>query len=729
MAQPKVSAAGGWAAVRYSLRMGRQAGGFLKLYSRLRKRNVCKTCALGMGGQKGGMVNEAAHFPEVCKKSLQAQAGDMQAPISVGQLEGHPLSRLETFTSLELERMGRIGFPMIAREGDTHFSRIGWDDALDMAGSAFREASPEEVFFYSSGRSSNEAAFLMQLVARAYGTGNINNCSCYCHNASGAALADVYGSGTASVVLEDLERADLVVIAGANPPSNHPRLMTQLVNLKRRGGKVIVVNPLRELGLVRFRVPSDWRSMLFGSGISDLYLQPHVGSDVALFKALLKGVIEKGGLENEYVQRYTEGWAAVRQDIETTSWEDLCGVSGVSREEITSATELLVRARRGIFCWAMGLTHHSNGVDNVLGLANLALARGWLGQPGSGLLPIRGHSNVQGVGSVGVAPALKKGFAEKLEKLYDLGPIPEPGMDTFRSIEAAAKGKIRSAFLLGGNLFASNPDRTWAARALARIRTTVHVSTKLNEGHVHGRSRTVLILPALARDEETQTTTQESMFNLVRLSEGGSPALSPEMRSEVEIIASLAERILPPDRFDWSALRSHRQLRHAISQIVPGYDAIRRIDEPDGGEFQIDGRTFHQPIFETPGGKATFHVTRLPDLEMKRDEFRMMTVRSEGQFNTVVYEEEDLYRGNTRRDVVMLADADARRLGVREGNRVRVITEAGDMEVTVAIVDIRPGNLAMYYPEANTLVPKRIDARSGTPAFKSVVARIEVSKN
>ena len=711
----------------YSLRMSRQAGGFLKLYSRLRHRNTCKTCALGMGGQKGGMVNEAGHFPEICKKSIQAQAGDMQAPISPEQLEQHPLSRLETFTSLQLERMGRIGFPIVVRKGGTHFSRIPWKEALSIAGSAFREALPHEVFFYSSGRSSNEAAFLMQLVARAYGTGNINNCSCYCHNASGVALADVYGSGTASVVLGDLERADLVLIAGANPPSNHPRLMTQLVNLKRRGGTVIVVNPLRELGLVRFRVPSDWSSMLFGSPIADLYLQPHVGSDVALFKALLKGVLEKGGVEDSYVRSYTSGWEGVRMDVEQTSWEELCHICGVSRREIESAVDLLVGAQRGIFCWAMGLTHHSNGVDNVFELANLALARGWLGQPGCGLMPIRGHSNVQGVGSVGVAPALKASFQEKLESLYGLSPIPAPGMDTFRSMEAAAEGRIQSAFLLGGNLLASNPDRTWAAAALGKIRTTVHVSTKLNEGHVHGRSQTVLILPALARDEEIQTTSQESMFNLVRLSSGGSPAHSTEMRSEVEIIASLAERILPADRFDWSQLRSHEGLRQAISKTVPGYEAIGMIDKPEGGEFQIGGRTFHRPVFETPDGKAHFHPTPLPDFTMKDREFRMMTVRSEGQFNTVVYEDEDLYRGNSRRDVVMMAEADAERFRLEEGTRVRVITDAGKMEVAVAIIDIRPGNLAMYYPEANMLVPKRIDSRSGTPAFKSVVARIELA--
>ena len=723
MAKPRISSGGGWAAIDYALRKGLESGGLLQFYRRMRRRNTCKTCALGMGGRSGGMVNESGRFLEVCKKSIQAQAGDMQGPITEGLLHAYSFSRLETLSSAELDSLGRIAFPMIADAGDAHYRRISWDAALDLAAEAFHGASPEEVFFYSSGRSSNEAAFLMQVVARAYGTANINNCSFYCHNASGVGLSRVYGSGTASVVLEDLEKADLALIAGANPASNHPRLISQLVRLRRRGGRVIIINPLRELGLVRFRVPSDWRSMLFGSTVSDLYLQPHVGSDVALFKALLKGILERGGVDQDYVGNYTGGWKAVKADIEAESWGDLFASCGVPSAEVESACEMLIRARRGVFCWAMGLTHHSNGVDNVLALSNMALARGWLGRPGSGLLPIRGHSNVQGVGSVGVTPALKKAFAERLEKLYGIEPAEAVGMDTFRSMDAASRGRIRAAFLLGGNLFASNPDRDWASESLRKIPVSIHVSTKLNEGHVHGRAKRTLILPPLARDEELQATTQESMFNFVRLSQGGSPAAGSEMRSEVDIIASLAQRILPEDRFDWTALRSHHELRAAISATVPGYEAIGEIDGP-GGEFQITGRTLHEPTFSTPDGKAHFHVTPLPDFKPAEDEFRLMTLRSEGQFNTVVYEEEDLYRGNNRRDVVMMAEADASRMSLAEGDRVAVVTEAGRLEVVVAIVDIRAGNLAMYYPEANVLVPKRIDKRSGTPAFKSVLARI-----
>ncbi len=722
MARPRVAAGGGIAAIAYTLRMGQKAGGLIRLYRRMRQRNACKTCALGMGGQRGGMVNEAGHFPEVCKKSLQAQVADMQGPISEAVLREYPLARLARLTPLSLEALGRIAFPLIAEPHDSHFRRISWEEALERAASALRAASPERVFFYSSGRASNEAAFLMQVVARLYGTAHVNNCSFYCHNASSVALARVFGSGTSSIVLDDLQHADLVLVAGANPASNHPRLITQLVRLRRRGGRVVVVNPLKELGLVRFRVPSDWRSLAFGSTVSDLYLQPHVGSDVALFKALLKAVVDANGVDRAFVEAHTEGWEAVEADVRETSWADLTQACGVPQGEVERAAEMLVQAKRGVLCWAMGLTHHAHGVANVAALANLALARGWLGRPGCGLLPIRGHSNVQGVGSVGVSPVLKQAFAERMRELYGIEPAPAPGWDTFRSMQAAADGRVDAAFFLGGNIFGSNPDRAWAAKALANVPLGVYASTKLNEGHVQGRTRTTLVLPVLARDEEKQATTQESMFNFVRLSEGGA-APSGEMRSEVEILASLAERVLPAGRFDWAAMRSHQRLREEIGRVVPGYEAIAAIDRTRE-EFQIRGRTFHEPKFATESGRARFQVTGLPDFEADADGFRLMTLRSEGQFNTVVYEEEDLYRGNTRRDVVMMARADAERLGVGEGDRVTVKTEAGSLPARVALVDIRPGNLAMYYPEANVLVPRRVDEASGTPAFKSVLARV-----
>ncbi|MGE3962222.1 MAG: FdhF/YdeP family oxidoreductase [Dehalococcoidia bacterium] len=723
MAKPLVTAGGGYPAIFYTLKKGIQTGHPVDFVRRMRSRNACKTCALGMGGQLGGMVNEAGHFPEFCKKSVQATAGDMGGVITEEYLARTPLHEMRFFTSAQFERLGRLAFPVLAGPEDTHFRRVSWDEAITRTVEAFAGASPERAFFYASGRSSNEAAFLLQLLARAYGSANIHNCSYYCHQASGVALTNVYGSGTSSVSLEDLAQADVALVAGANPASNHPRLITQLVELRSRGGTVIVVNPLKELGLTRFRIPSKAKSLLFGSQVSDLYLQPHIGSDVALFKALLKGVIEADALDRVFIEDHTSGFDAVLADVQATSWHTLTEVCGVPREQIDQAVRMLVEAKRGIFLWAMGLTHHQNGVDNITALANLALARGWLGRPGAGLLPIRGHSNVQGVGSVGVSPALKEAFAAALEAAYDITIPRDPGQDTYASMEAADRGEVDAALLLGGNLFGSNPDRTWAGPALRKIPFTVSLTTKLNEGHVHGRGQTSVILPVFARDEEPQSTTQESMFNYVRLSDGGRQAVPGELRSEVDILATIAERILPAGRFDWRTLRSHDALRAEIARVVPAYEPIEAIGRTRQ-EFQIPGRIFHDPAFATPDGRARFAVTPLPTLAPLEGEFRLMTIRSEGQFNTVVYEETDLYRGNTRRDVVMMAFEDAARLGLSEGEWVTVSTESGRMEVVVSITDIRPGNLAMYYPEANVLVPRKLDPRSKTPAFKGVLARV-----
>ena len=706
--------------MRYVMGKGREVGP-IKLYKRLRSRNACKTCALGMGGQAGGMVNEAGHFPEVCKKSVQAQAADMGRTIDESLFASTTLAEFREMTSAQVEALGRLTFPIMLEPGSDRYRRVSWDAALAAAGDELRSCNADETFWYMSGRSSNEAGFLYQLVARAYGTNNINSCSYYCHQASGVALTSIYGSGTASIRLEDIHETDVVMVAGANPASNHPRLITQLINLRRRGGKVIIVNPLSELGLKRFRLPSDAKSFIFGSDVSDIYLQPRVGTDAHLFTALLKGVIESGGVDQQFVTSHVDGWDELVTHVDALTWDHLLETTGLTRAQVDEVVSVLVQARRGIFMWAMGLTHHVHGTDNILALANLAISRGFLGSPGSGLMPIRGHSNVQGVGSVGVSPHLKEAFTVHLRERYGIDADASPGMDTYSSMVAASEGRIKAALMLGGNLWASNPDSAWATESLGRIDTTISLTTKLNPGHFRGHGRRAIVLPVLARDEENQATTQESMFNYVRFSDGGSPAVEGEMRSEVEIVADLAQEILPEGRFDWTDIRSHDSLRVAMSAVVPGYDPIGNSEKR---EFQIPGRTFHEPAFKTPSGRAACHVVELPPPVAGAGEFALMTIRSEGQFNSVVYDEEDLYRGNTRRDVVMIAAEDASDLKVKEGDRVVVTSEIGSLAAVISVVDISRGSAAMYYPEANAIVPRHLDPQSGTPAFKSVAVRI-----
>lgn len=712
---------GGPRALRYSWRLARRSGGVLRFYRRMRARNACKTCALGMSG----MRNESGSGLEVCKKSFQAQAADMMPAIPESFFAGHDLDALLRLDSKACEDAGRIGFPLYHEAGATHFRRISWERALDIAAEALRATPPDETLFYASGRSSNEAAFLLQCFARAYGTNNVNNCSYYCHQASGVGLGLAAGTGTATIALEDLEHADFALVIGANPASNHPRLVTRLVDIRRRGGRVVVVNPLREVGLVRFRIPSRPWSLVFGSTVSDLYVQPHIGGDVAFLKGVAKAVLEAGGEDRAFLEAHTAGWEALEADLRQAAWPHLETASGVPRATMQEVARLYMRSQRAVFLWAMGVTHHVHGVDNVLAICNLAGLRGMVGKPHAGLLPIRGHSNVQGVGSVGVAPALKEAFARALEDAYGIRMPASKGLDTYNGMLAMAEGRIRTGVYLGGNLYGANPDLEFAARAMQRVDTAVYISTKLNPGHFHGRGRRTLVLPARTRDEEQQPTTQESMFNHVRWSEGGAPAASPEMRSEVDILASLAARVLPAGRIDWGRWKSHRDLRQEMARLVPGFGALARIDTTHE-DFTIEGRIRHEPRFATGDGRLHLFVTPVPDDERTAGEMRLMTLRSEGQFNTVVYEYEDIYRGADGRDVVFVHAEDVRRLGLAPGDRVFLVSEAGRYgPVRLLPADIRPGNLAVYYPEANVLVPRRIDPRSLTPAFKSVRVRVE----
>lgn len=714
---------GGWAAIWYSLRMAGRVG-WWRLWRAMTRKNACKTCALGMGGQQGGMRNEQGHWPEVCKKSFQAMIADMQEGITPDFFARYPIPQLQSLSPRELEWCGRLALPVYCGPGDLFYKPVEWDWALDRVARQLRESLPDENFFYASGRSSNEAGFLLQLFARVHGTNFVNNCSYYCHQASGVGLGQALGTGTATVTLEDVENADLFFLIGGNPASNHPRLMRTLMTIRRRQGHVIVVNPLKEVGLVNFSVPSDFWSLLFGTKIASLYVQPHIGGDIALLTGIAKILLERGAVDRAFIEQHTDGFAAYRRQVEETSWAEIERASGVSREIITQMAELYQKARRVVFGWTMGITHHEHGVENVRAIVNTALLRGMVGRPGVGLLPIRGHSNVQGMGSVGVMPNLKEQVLQNMEKSLGVKLPRSPGLDTMACMEAAAAGKMRSALCLGGNLFGSNPDAAFARQALSRLELVTYLNTTLNTGHVHGRGRETLILPVLARDEEQQKTTQESMFNFVRLSEGG-PSRLRGPRSEVAILADIAERVFAgkgPIR--WKEWQNHCTIRQAIARSIPGYEDIDKIDDSKQ-EFYVRGRTFHAPRFNTADGKARFAAVEIPDLPLASDELRLMTIRSEGQFNTVVYEDEDIYRGQDRRNVILMNPTDLTRLGLKPDESVIVESAAGRMENILARpFDVRAGNAVMYFPEANVLVSKRVDPQSRTPAFKSVVVRV-----
>lgn len=715
---------GGWAAIRYTLRMANRVG-WWRLWQAMRARNACKTCALGMGGQAGGMRNELGHWPEVCKKSLQAMVADMQAGLRPEFFQQFSIAQLQALSPRELEWCGRLTVPVHAGLTDRHYRVIGWDEAYRRITEQLKRTRPDQNFFYASGRSSNEAGFLLQLFARLYGTNFVNNCSYYCHQASSVGLTASLGTGTATVTLEDVEKADLFILIGGNPASNHPRLMRTLMNIRRRKGHVLVINPVREPGLVNFSVPSDLRSLLFGSEIASLYLQPHIGGDMALLSGMAKYLVEGGAIDQSFIAQATEGFEEYAVCLRALSWDALEQGSGVERELIVQAADMYAAARNVVFGWTMGITHHEHGVANVQAITNLALLRGMVGRPHAGLLPIRGHSNVQGLGSVGVVPNLKQQVLDNLESYVQVKLPRSPGLDTMACMEAADRGEMRSAFCLGGNLFGSNPDARFAHQALGKLELVTYLNTTLNTGHAWGRGRETIILPVLARDEEPQPTTQESMFNFVRLSDGQQSRLSGP-RSEVEVIATLARNVLGESSpVAWQSLQRHSHIRHMIADIIPGMEPLKTIDETKR-EFHIAGRILNQPRFPTPSGKARFVVNELPKLKGDGQQLRLMTVRSEGQFNTVVYEDEDIYRGQERRDVILLNPDDIVRLGLKVDQRVTVRSAVGAMSgILVRAFEIRAGNALMYYPEANTLVPAMTDSRSKTPAFKNVLVTLE----
>lgn len=723
MADTSQIVGGGPKKVLYTLAtIGRMGVG--KAAKALTSKNACKACAYGMGGQRGGMTNELDEFPSVCNKSVQAQSSDTQRGIPEALFE-HELEDFQALTGREMEQLGRLNTPLFKARGSDRYWPVDWDFALSHASQRLGATDPQRSFFYSSGRSSNEAGFLFQLLARAYGTNNVNNCSYYCHQATSEGLATTIGKGTSSVELEDLTGADLIFVIGANPSSNHPRFIHMLKNCRERGGQVIVINPAKEPGLVKFAVPKSPSSMLKGgSEIASDYCQPRIGSDIALLKGIAKAVLELGLEDRAFIASHVTGFDAFRTDLDALGWEVIVAACGVSREAITHLARQYGRAEHAVFAWGMGMTHHLHGVANVEAIANLAVLRGMVGKRFAGLLPLRGHSNVQGIGTIGVKPVLAKDVLAKMEAAFGV-QFPEPkGMDTMACLKAAEARQIDSAVIMGGNLWGATPDTGFANRAMGAIGFKLFLTTTLNMGHVHGLGDgEVLILPVTARDEEWEPTTQESMFNYVRLSDGGIVRLD-NVRPESWILGELGQRLMPNSPIAFKAFSAHAKVRDAIAAIVPGLEDLADIDVAKK-EFHIKHRVMHTPEFGTVDGKAHLVITPLP--EAAPTTLTLATVRSEGQFNTIIYEDSDSYRGGAGRHAVFLNAQDMAGMGISEGQAVTLASEVGRMKAVATAFDLPRGSAMAYYPEANVLVGTAVDPRSKTPAFKSVAVRVELA--
>ena len=637
-----------------------------------------------------------------------------------------------------LNAQGRLTHPMLFLRDATHYEPVSWDDAFDLLAAELNSLNyPDQAVFYTSGRASNEAAFLYQLFVRQFGTNNLPDCSNMCHESSGSALSETIGIGKGTVTLEDFDKADAIFVIGQNPGTNHPRMLTSLERAKRRGCKLVHINPLPEAGMTRFKHPQHLRGLL-GSGtpLADLFLQVRINGDVAVLKGISKAVLARDALDREFIDKYTCRFDDFVAALQNVSWTEIVEQSGVSREHIEAAAQIFVESERTICCWAMGLTQHKNAVANIQEIVNLMLLRGQIGKPGAGVCPVRGHSNVQGDRTVGIWERPTEAFLDKLGEVFNFEPPRKHGYDTVQSIQAMHDRQVKVFFALGGNFLSATPDTEFTAAALRRCRLTAHVSTKLNRSHLVTGDR-ALILPCLGRteidmqDAGPQFVTTENSMGVVQKSQGTLEPASAELLSEPQIVIRLARATFEHrTTVDWEDLASdYDKIRDAIERVVPGFEAYnRRVREPGG--FYLPNAV-RERVFKTKTGKANFTVHELPRHDLAPDQFLMMTIRSHDQFNTSVYTLNDRYRGiSDDRQVVFLNEADIAAAGLQAGQVVDLISHFEGEERIAPRFKIVPYDIprrcaATYFPEANVLVPVRsVAEKSNTPVSKSVVISI-----
>jgi molybdopterin-dependent oxidoreductase alpha subunit len=660
----------------------------------------------------------------------------------------HSIAALRAETDHQLEHHGRLTEPMVKRPGGTHYEPISWADAFALVGSTLKGlSSPDEAVFYTSGRTSNEAAFVYQLFVRAFGTNNLPDCSNMCHESSGRGLSTTIGVGKGTVQLDDFELADCIFVIGQNPGTNHPRMLSSLAAARKRGCAVVVVNPIRERALESFAHPQKVLGMAgVGEDIASHWAQVKINGDVALLKGLMKVVLDEerqrgGVIDRAFIAEHTTGYDAFAADLDGVTWDDIVVGSGVDRATIEAIGRLYARSERSIVCWAMGITQHENGVDNVREIVNLLLMRGNLGRPGAGVCPVRGHSNVQGDRTMGIVEMPAEPFLAALDTATGITSPRAHGLDVVHAIEALEAGRARVFFGMGGNLVAAAPDTPRVDAALGKALLTVQVATKLNRTHLAAGEH-ALILPCLGRSEVDQqrsgpqTVTVENSMSVVHRTQGQLPPASPTLRSEVAIVVGVALATMGDlPRVQWQSLvDDYARIRDLIEAVVPGFqDFNSRVQHADG--FVLPN-TARERQWVTATSKATFTRVSLPQLHVEAGQLILMTIRSHDQFNTTVYEESDRYRGiHRRRDIVLVSPADLQARGLKDGDRVDITSHFRGQTRTVrdfAVVayDLPVGSVAGYFPELNVLVPLESRAReSHTPTSKAVVVTMSPSSS
>lgn len=704
--------------------------------------------------QKGGLDcpgcawpdpdDERSSLGEYCENGIKAITEEMQKKLINREFfASYSVDELAELSDFEIGKSGRLSEPMYLTEGATHYQPISWDEAFRKVANHLNALNnPDEAVFYTSGRTTNEAAFLYQLFVREFGTSNLPDCSNMCHEASGSALTETLGIGKGSVTLDDLYKAELVIVVGQNPGTNHPRMLSALEKCKNNGGKIITVNPLPEAGLMSFVNPQSPAKLLTGgTKLTDVFVPITINGDVAFFKAVLIKLLEKeeangGVFDWEFIKEHTHGFDDFISDVKNYDFKECLQRCGISEAVFSEAFELILNNSRIIICWAMGLTQHQNAVDNIRELVNLLLLKGSIGKEGAGTCPVRGHSNVQGDRTVGIWEAAPQAFLDKIENKYGFKPKSEHGYSVIDAIKAMNEGKVKVFFGMGGNFISAVPDTLYAAKGMAACDLTVHVSTKLNRSHlVTGKE--ALILPCLGRTEKdyqktgVQVQSVENSMGIVSSTKGILEPCSSDLMSEVAVVCGIAHATLKDrTKVKWLDYKDDYNLvRDDIQDVIEGFDDYNnRLKQPSGFYLPNGAR---ERRFKTHSGKANFSINKLPEWKLKEDELIMMTIRSHDQFNTTIYGLNDRYRGifNERRIIFMnREDMQIRNLKDQQVVNLQsefngIIREAKNFKVVG--YDIPKNCCASYFPETNVLVPIDSFAHTAkTPASKSVVIRV-----
>ena len=735
--KPKRVAAG-IAGVTESFKIGFSEAGFSRTMKTMRSVNRfdgydCPGCAWP------DPDNHRSGF-EFCENGAKAFATEAtKKRLTPELLASKTVQEWSQHSDMELDKLGRITHPMILDRDSNHYQSISWDDAFSLIAEVVREANdPNETVLYTSGRASNEAAFLWGTLARQIGTNNLPDCSNMCHESSGVGLSGSIGIGKGTVRLECFDEADLVLVIGQNPGTNHPRMLSALANTKRNGGSVISINPLMETGLNRFKHPQEIIRLLGrGTPIADDHFPVRVGGDQALLQGIAKVTLAEGDLDWEFIDGNTEGFEEWKSNIASTSWDEIVTQSGIEQSRIEELGKAVSKSKKMIICWAMGITQHENAVATIQEACNILLVGGHFGKPGAGACPVRGHSNVQGDRTVGINHHPAQSFLDACERETGIQMPSQPGYDSVEFVRAARNGKVRLFMALGGNILSAMSDTEEVAKGLGEIDLTVQISTKLNRSHLI-TGRRALILPCLGRTEIDPAgfVTVENSMGVVHTSTGKLPPASADLLSEPAIICNIGANCFGVAPFDWMSFStSHDEIRNLIQSIIPGFDDYNiRVREKGG--FYLPNGPRDGPTWNTPSGKAVIHSHPLLERSIPDDRFVLMTVRSHDQYNTTIYGMNDRYRGiyNSRR-IVMMNRGDMEDLNLKPMDFVDLTSHFEGREIQspkwkVVPYDIPSGNLAAYFPEANVLVPLDSVAKgSNTPTSKWVEVSINPHKH